>query len=191
MRSNARFPIRTVLAGLAVAAMLAMALAIVSTQVLARANPARPISASQAQSAAGDHTQQVVNAYLAAVNQGMSSSACDFSGLTSVASSDMRVTVTGGPFAAGGPFGSGGSFGEHEYDGIQAVTGFYTKFCHFLYRVQTGTPSWTQDAGYTLAPTVLDSYEHVSFSGHLAGRCMHVFVVEGNVVQSLDWSVYA
>jgi hypothetical protein len=51
-------------------------------------------------------------------------------------------------------------------------------------------PAWSQDAGFLLNPTVLNSYEHVSDSGHIIGRCMHAFTVRGNQIVSLDWSVY-
>ncbi len=135
------------------------------------------------------HAQTVVNHYLDILNVGMKSGTCDFSALATIYTPDARVTATGGPFAPGGPFGPGGSFGEQQAHGIAAIEGFYTKLCHVVSHL--GVAQWTQDAGFLLSPTVLNSYEHVSFSGQPGGRCMHVFTISGNRIASLDWSVYA
>ncbi len=146
---------------------------------------------SQAQAApTAGHAQQVVNRYLTILNTGMSTPACDFSARATVYAPNARVNASAGPFAPGGPFGPGNAYGVQEFDGIQAITGFYTKLCHVLYAKGAVTPAWTQDQGFALSPTVLNSYEHVSFGGHLVGRCMHVFAVSGEQITSLDWVVY-
>lgn len=135
------------------------------------------------------HAQDVVDKYLSILNSGMKSGSCDFSALSTVYTPDATVIATGGPFSPGGPFGSGGAFGEQQFHGITAVTGFYTKLCHIVSK--NGVAQRTQDAGILLLPNVLNSYEHVSFSDQLAGRCMHVFTISGDRISSLDWSVYA
>jgi hypothetical protein len=148
-------------------------------------------ASAQSEQIEPQHAQQVVDTYLQILNTGMSTPQCDFSKLATIYTDDARVTATGGPFASGGPFGPGGSAGQQQFEGMQAITGFYTKLCHILYSKGVGAASWTQDAGYELGPSVLNSYEHVSFGGQLAGRCMHVFRISGNQIASLDWSVYA
>lgn len=146
---------------------------------------------AQSQQPDTHHAQKVVDRYLSILDAGMSTPQCDFSSMSTIYTPDARITLTGGPFAPGGPFGPGGSFGEQQLDGIQAITGFYVKVCHILYGKNAGAPSWTQDAGFLLAPNALNSYEHVSLGGNLAGRCMHVFTISGDRIASLDWSVYA
>jgi hypothetical protein len=135
------------------------------------------------------HAQTVVDKFLGILNAGMSSGSCDFSALSSVYAPDATVIATGGPFAPGGPFGPGGAFGEQQFHGIAAITGFYTKLCHIV--SQRGVAKWTQDAGYLLSPNVLNSYEDVSFSGTIGGRCMHAFTISGDRIASLNWSIYA
>lgn len=137
------------------------------------------------------HAQKVVNTYLNILDTGMATPECNFTQLSTIYTADATVTLTGGPFSPGGPFGPGGSFGEQQYHGIDAITGFYTKLCHILYHKGAGAPAWTQDAGFLLAPNVLNSYEHVSLGGVFTGRCMHVFTVTDSRISSLDWSVYA
>lgn len=134
------------------------------------------------------HARAIVNKYLGILNAGMASGTCDFSALTTVYGPDAIVRATSGPFSPGGPFGSGGSFGQQEFDGIGAIIGFYTKLCHIV--SGEGLAQWTQDAAFLLSPNVLDSYEHVSFNGVLRGRCEHVFAISGDLIASLDWSVY-
>lgn len=135
------------------------------------------------------HAQDVVDKYLSILDNGMKSGSCDFSALSTIYTPDATVIATGGPFSPGGPFGSGGAFGEQQFHGITAVTSFYTKLCHIASK--NGVAQWTQDSGFLLSPNVLNSYEHVSFSDQLAGRCMHVFTISGDRISSLDWSVYA
>ena len=146
---------------------------------------------AQSQQPDSHHAQQIVDTYLHILDTGMSTAQCDFSQMSTIYAPDARITATGGPFAPNGPFGSGGAFGEQQFQGIQAITGFYTKLCHILYGKLGGAPSWTQDAGFLLSPNVLNSYEHVSVSNQLVGRCMHVFTISGDRLASLDWSVYA
>ena len=147
-------------------------------------------SAPQAAAATPPETQKIVNEYLTILDTGMASSACDFSRLSTVYAAGARVTASGGPFAPGGPFGPGNAYGAQEFDGIQAITGFYTKLCNVLHHVGLAAPSWSQEAGFLLNPTVLNSYERVSNAGHTLGRCMHAFTVRGNHIVSLDWAVY-
>ena len=149
-----------------------------------------PFTAGKSAAAAPPETQAVVNQYLGILDSGMASSDCDFSRLSTVYASDARVTASGGPFAPGGPFGAGNGYGAQEFDGAQAITGFYTKLCMVLHHAGLAAPSWTQDAGFLLNPTILNSYEHVSNAGHTIGRCMHAFTVRGNHIVSLDWAVY-
>ena len=150
---------------------------------------ARTASAQPQALVSPHHAQDVVNKYLDILNSGMKSGSCDFSTLSTIYTPDATVIATGGPFSPGGPFGPGGSFGEQQFHGIAAVTGFYTKLCHIVSK--NGVAQWTQDAGILLSPNVLNSYEHVSFSDQLAGRCMHVFTVSGDRISSLNWSIYA
>ena len=135
------------------------------------------------------HAQDVVNKYLGILNDGMKGGSCDFSALSTIYAPDATVIATGGPFSPGGPFGTGGSFGEQQFHGIGDVTAFYVKLCHIV--SHNGVAQWTQDAGFLLSPNVLNSYEHVSFSGQTAGRCMHVFTISGDHISSLNWSIYA
>jgi hypothetical protein len=121
----------------------------------------------------------------------MSSGTCDFSALSTVYTDEARLTLTGGPFAPGGPaaFRSSGALGEQQYQGIDAIIGFYTHLCGFTSHI--GTAKWTQDGAFLLSPTVLNSYERLSFNGHLTGRCMHAFSIQADKIASLDWTVYA
>ena len=148
-------------------------------------------SAQSNQNGSAAHTQQIVNTYLHIMDQGMSTSQCDFSQLSTVYASNATLTLTGGPFAPGGPFGGGGAYGEQQFHGVTAIIGAYSKLCHALYAKGLSAPAWTQDTGVALEPNVLNSYEHVSASDHLLGRCMHVFTVQGDRITRLDWSVYA
>jgi hypothetical protein len=134
------------------------------------------------------HAQAIVNKYLAILNAGMASGTCDFSALTTVYAPNAIVRATSGPFSPGGPFGPGGSLGQQEFDGVNAIIGFYTELCHIV--SGEGVAQWTQDAAFLLSPTVLDSYEHASFNGVVGGHCEHVFTISGNRIVSLDWSVY-
>lgn len=152
----------------------------------------RPTSAEgQSQASDQHHAERVVSTYLSALDNAMASPSCDMSSLASKFTPNATVTLTGGPFAPGGPFGAGNAFGAQQVHGTQAIIGMYTKICHILYSKNAGAPSWTQDQGYQLAASVINSYERISLGGHLVGRCMHVFVVDGNRIASLDWSVYA
>jgi hypothetical protein len=144
---------------------------------------------AQAADTGPSHAQTIVNEYLSILNTGMASGTCDFSALSTVYAPDAVVRATGGPFSPGGPFGPGGAYGQQEFDGLEAITGFYTKLCHIV--SGRGVAQWTQDVGFLLSPNVLDSYEHVSFDGVLGGRCEHVFTISGDHLASLDWSVYA
>jgi hypothetical protein len=134
------------------------------------------------------HAQAIVNTYLNALNAGMASGTCDFSALSSIYAADATVIATGGPFSPGGPFGAGGSYGQQEFHGTTAILGFYTKLCGIVSHL--GVAKWTRDTAFLLSPNVLNSYEHVTFSGQGMGRCMHVFTISGNHITSLNWSVY-
>jgi hypothetical protein len=180
------FQRKVLLAGLL--GLLVIALAIVA---LASGSLNAFAKSANSQTTGPAHSQEVVDRYLGILNDGMANPTCDFSQLSTIYASNATVTLTGGPFAPGGPFGPGNAFGAQQYHGIQAITGAFTKLCHILYSKNAGAPSWTQDQGYLLSPNVLNSYEHVSLGGHMVGRCMHVFTVNGDHIQSLDWSVYA
>ncbi len=182
MRSNRRTALTGILVALVAITAFVAGMATSSAQALAQASTHSQTPAP--------HTQQVVNTYLQILDMGMSTSQCDFSGMATIYAPNARVTASGGPFAPSGPFGAGNSFGVQEFQGIQAVTGFYTKLCHLLYNNGAVSPGWSQDAGFLLSPTVLNSFEHLSIGGHVAGRCMHVFTVSGDRITSLDWSVY-
>ncbi len=179
MRMNLGRSFKVVLLSLVAALLVAMGVAAGVGAVSAQSKDTGPY-----------HAQNIVDTYLGILNSGMASGSCDFSALSEVYASDARLTLTGGPFSPGGPaaFEPSGAFGEQQYQGIDAITGFYTRFCGFVSHM--GVAQWTQDGAQLLAPNVLNSYEHASFSGHPAGRCMHVFAISGDKIASLDWTIY-
>jgi hypothetical protein len=153
---------------------------------------------AQSQDTSPHHAQAIVDEYLGILNAGMASGTCDFSALSTVYASDATLTLAGGPFSPGGPaaFVPSGPAGEQQYQGIDAITGFYTHFCGFLTGPHgPGYGEWTQDEAHLLAPNVLNSYEHVRLSrvppAAPPGRCVHAFTISGDKIASLDWSVYA
>lgn len=139
------------------------------------------------------HAQSIVNHYLGILDSGMAGGSCDFSALSTVYAPDATLRLTGGIFAPGGPadFVPSGAYAQQKYDGIDAIIGFYAHFCTFLSHTPLGVAQWAQDAGILLAPNVLLSYEHVTFShSSQTGRCAHAFTIQGDKIASLDWSVY-
>ncbi len=179
MRSKRRTALTGGLVVLVAIAAFIAGIATTSAQALAHSQTPGP-----------QHTQQIVSTYLSILNTGMSTSQCDFSKMATVYAPNARLSVSGGPFAPGGPFGQGNSYSVQEFNGIQAITGFYVQFCHVLYTKLGTGPNWTQSATFLLSPNVLNSYEAVNASGHVIGRCMHVFTVSGDRITSLDWAVY-
>jgi hypothetical protein len=192
MQTNPRRSINVVRLGLLALLFLVIGAAAGAGVASARAKSASAgTAAGQSQAADPQHAQRIVDQYLGILNSGMTGG-CDFSALSSVYAPDATLTLTGGPFAPGGPpiFGSHGSLDELRYQGLTAITGFYTTFCHFL-SGGPGVGQWTQDAGFLLSPNVLNSYEHVTLAkSPKVGRCMHVFTISGDRIASLDWAVY-
>src|SRR5215469_1302859 len=153
---------RPVLLSLALASLVAVILVTVFA-----ATHARP-AAAQATDTGPTHAQTIVNAYLNILNSGMQSGktrgSCtlsDFSALATVYAPDATVRATAGPFTPGGPFGPGGTYGQQEFDGLAAITGFYTKLCNIVVSHFAGA-QWHQDVAFLLSPNVLNSYEHVN-----------------------------
>ena len=70
--------------------------------------------------------------------------------------------------------------------GLTAITKFYQglrkKFPGF---------QWTVEAMRSMAPNVVLVYQHAgSLPPKVAGRCIHVFVIQNGKITSYDWATY-
>jgi len=114
----------------------------------------------------------VVTTYLQLFNAGMRSG--DFSTMTSVFAPDATLTQSS-------PKGV-----TMVLHGLAAITAFYqglkTKFAGF---------QWTVESMRSLAPNVVLVYQHAGSPPlRVAGRCVHMFVVENGKITSYDWATY-
>jgi ketosteroid isomerase-like protein len=114
----------------------------------------------------------VVTTYFKDMNAGMKSG--DFSALATVFAPDATFTRST-------PTGK-----TTVYHGIAAITAFFQT-------LPTSAPGyqWTTDSMRVLAPTVVLAYEHAGSPPlKVAGRCVHVFRVEGGKIATYDWAVF-
>jgi hypothetical protein len=70
--------------------------------------------------------------------------------------------------------------------GLTAITNFYrglkTRFAGY---------QWTVESMRSLAPNVVLVYQHAGSPPlRVAGRCMHVFVVQDGKIVTYDWATY-
>lgn len=115
---------------------------------------------------------EVVEDYFGILNAGMKSG--NFSALSSVFASDTtltRSTLDGKTTV---------------YNGLAAITGFYTTLPAKVPGFQ-----WTTDSLRSLSTSVVLAYEHAGTqSMTLPSRCAHVFVIEGGKIVHYDWVVF-
>jgi ketosteroid isomerase-like protein len=114
----------------------------------------------------------VVTTYLQLFNAGMRSG--DFSAMSSVYAPDATLTQSN-------PKGV-----TTVLHGLAAITSFYqglkTKFAGY---------QWTAESMRSLAPNVVLVYQHAGSPPlRVAGRCVHVFVVQNGKITSYDWATY-
>jgi ketosteroid isomerase-like protein len=114
----------------------------------------------------------VVTTYLQLFNAGMRSG--DFSAMASVFAPDATLTQSN-------PKGV-----TTVVHGLAAITSFYqglkTKFAGY---------QWTVESMRSLAPNVVLVYQHAGSPPlRVAGRCVHVFVVQNGKITSYDWATY-
>jgi len=98
----------------------------------------------------------------------------DFSALASVYSPDATLTQSNP---------RGVTTVVHGLDAIMRFyQGVWTKFPGY---------QWTQDNMRSLDANVVLSYEHASSPPErVAGRCMHLFVLQNGKIMSLDWTTF-
>ncbi len=114
----------------------------------------------------------VVTTYLQLFNAGMRSG--DFSAMASVYAPDATLTQSS-------PKGV-----TTVLHGLAAITVFYqglkTKFADY---------QWTVESMRSLAPNVVLVYQHAGSPPlRVAGRCVHLFVVQNGKITSYDWATY-
>jgi hypothetical protein len=114
----------------------------------------------------------VVTTYLQLFNAGLRSG--DFSTMASVFASNATLTQSN-------PKGV-----TAVVHGLAAITNFYqglrTKFPGY---------QWTIESMRSLAPNVVLVYQHAGSPPlQVAGRCVHMFVVENGKIISYDWATY-
>jgi ketosteroid isomerase-like protein len=114
----------------------------------------------------------VVTTYLQLFNAGMRSG--DFSAMASVYAPDATLTLSN-------PKGV-----TTVVHGLAAITSFYqglkTKFAGY---------QWTVESMRSLSPNVVLVYQHAGSPPlRVAGRCVHVFVVQNGKITSYDWATY-
>ncbi len=120
----------------------------------------------------GPSAPPVVLTYFQIFNAGMRSG--DFSALDSVYAPDATLTKSD-------PKGV-----TTVFHGIDAIR-------HFYQSTRTKFPGyqWTQESMRSLDSNVVLSYEHASSPPErVAGRCMHLFVVQNGKIISLDWTTF-
>jgi len=114
----------------------------------------------------------VVTTYLQLFNAGMHSG--DFSTMTSVFASNATLTQSN-------PKGV-----TAVVHGLAAIIGFYQGL-----RAKFAGYQWTVESMRSLAPNVVLVYQHAGSPPlRVAGRCVHLFVVENGKITSYDWATY-
>lgn len=114
----------------------------------------------------------VVLMYFQIFNAGMRSG--DFSALASVYSPGATVT-------------------KSNPNGVTTVVHGLDAIMRFYQGVWIKNPGyqWTQDSMRSLDSNVVLSYEHASSPPErVAGRCMHLFVVQNGKIMSMDWTTF-
>ena len=114
----------------------------------------------------------VVTTYLRLFNAGMRSG--DFSTMSSVFAPDATLTQSS-------PKGV-----TAVIHGLAAITNFYqglkTRFAGY---------QWTVESMRSLAPNIVLVYQHAGSPPlRVAGRCIHVFVVQNGKIVTYDWATY-
>ena len=114
----------------------------------------------------------VVTTYLQLFNAGMRSG--DFSAMASVYAPDATLTQSN-------PKGV-----TTVVHGLVAITSFYQGL-----RRKFAGYQWTVESMRSLAPNAVLVYQHAGSPPlRVAGRCVHVFVVENGKITSYDWATY-
>jgi len=114
----------------------------------------------------------VVTTYLQLFNAGMRSG--DFSTMASVYAPDATLTQSN-------PKGV-----TTVIHGLAAITNFYQGL-----RAKLPGYQWTVENMRSLAPDVVLVYQHAGSPPlRVAGRCVHVFVVQNGKITSYDWATY-
>ena len=131
-----------------------------------------PASAQQNTAAAPPSAASVITTYLQLFNAGMRSG--DFSTMGSVYASDATLT-------------------QSTPKGVTTVVHGLAKIITFYQGFQKKLPGyqWTVESMRSLAPNVVLLYQHAGSPPlRVAGRCMHVFVVQNGKITSYDWATY-
>ena len=120
----------------------------------------------------GPSASTVVTTYLQLFNAGMRSG--DFSAMASVYAPDATLTQSS-------PKGV-----TTVLHGLTAITSFYqglkTKFAGY---------QWTVESMRSLAPNIVLVYQHAGSPPlRVAGRCVHLFVVQDGKIATYDWATY-
>jgi hypothetical protein len=114
----------------------------------------------------------VVTTYLKLFNTGMRNG--NFSTMTSVYASDATLTQSN-------PKGV-----TAVLHGLAAITSFYQSL-----RLKFPGYQWAVESMRSLAPNVVLVYQHAGSPPlRVAGRCMHLFVVQDGKITSYDWATY-
>jgi len=114
----------------------------------------------------------VVRTYLQLFNAGMRSG--DFSTIASVFASNATLTLSN-------PKGV-----TAVIHGLAAITSFYQGL-----RAKFAGYQWTVESMRSLGPNVVLVYQHAGSPPlRVAGRCVHMFVVEDGKITSDDWATY-
>ena len=114
----------------------------------------------------------VVTTYLRLFNAGMRSG--DFSALASVYAPDATLT-------------------QSNPKGVTTIVHGLTNILTFYQGVHTKFPGfqWTVESMRSLAPNVVLVYQHAGSPPlRVAGRCIHLFVLENGKITSYDWATY-
>jgi len=131
-----------------------------------------PANAQQTSTPAQPNATSVVTTYLQLFNAGMRSG--DFSALASVYAPDAILK-------------------QSNPKGVTTVVHGLANIITFYQGLRTKFPGfqWTVESMRSLAPNVVLVYQHAGSPPlRVAGRCMHVFVVERGKITSYDWATY-
>jgi hypothetical protein len=139
----------------------------------ANAQPSTTQSNTQQSATSSDPgATTVVTTYLQLFNAGMRSG--DFSAMASVYAPDATLTQSS-------PKGV-----TTVLHGLTAITNFYQ-----VLRTKFGGYQWTVESMRSLAPNIVLVYQHAGSPPlRVAGRCVHLFVVQNGKITSYDWATY-